>query len=45
MSQRSLAIDVTRISDGLRETRADSVAVEEPLEIRLGFSTPDGRET
>ena len=45
MSQRSLAIDVARISDGLRETRADSVAVEEPLEIRLGFSTPDGRET
>jgi len=45
MSQRSLAIDVARISGGSRKTRADSVAVEEPLEIRLAYSTADGRET
>ncbi len=43
MSQRSLAIDVARFSNGLRKPRADCVAVEEPLEIRLGYSTPDGR--
>ena len=45
MTASSLAIDVARIGDGARAPRADSVAVEEPLEIRLGYTTPDGRAT
>jgi len=45
MAQSSLAIDVARITDGKTSARADRVAVEEPLEIRLGYSTPDGRAT
>ena len=39
----SAAIDIEKRRDGERQPLADSVAVEEPLEIRLGFSTPDGR--
>lgn len=39
----SAAIDIEKHRDGQRQALADSVAVEEPLEIRLGFSTPDGR--
>ncbi len=39
----SAAIDIEKRLDGERQSLADSVAVEEPLEIRLGFSTPDGR--
>ncbi len=39
----SAAIDIEKRRDGERQSLADSVAVEEPLEIRLGFSTPDGR--
>ncbi len=39
----SSAIDIEKRRDGQRHALADSVAVEEPLEIRLGFSTPDGR--
>ena len=38
-----MAIDISRVQGGQRKARADSVAVEEPLEIRLGFSTKDGR--
>ena len=41
----SSAIDlVTRRGDA-RLARSDQVAVEEPLEIRLAYSTPDGRAT
>jgi FdhD protein len=43
MAGSSHAIDINKISAGQSRTCADSVAVEEPLEIRLGYSTPDGR--
>ncbi len=45
MSVSSHAVDISKVSDGVQQTQADSVAVEEPLEIRLGYSTPDGRAT
>ena len=45
MAGSSTAVDVSRVSDGLQQVRADSVAVEEPLEIRLAYSTPEGRAT
>lgn len=43
MPDSSLAVDISRVRGEQRVARADSVAIEEPLEIRLGFSTPDGR--
>jgi len=43
MNAGSFAIDINKIRNGQRSPQADCVAVEEPLEIRLGFSTPDGR--
>ena len=43
MAESSLAIDISKVRDGERRELADAVAVEEPLEIRLGYSTPDGR--
>ncbi len=43
MNDASFAIDINKIRNGQRSPAADSVAIEEPLEIRLGFSTPDGR--
>jgi len=43
MAGRSHAVDISTVSNGLQQSCADSVAVEEPLEIRLGYSTPDGR--
>jgi len=45
MAGSSHAVDISKISNGLQKVHADSVAVEEPLEIRLAFSTPDGRAT
>ena len=45
MSTGSLAIDINKIRKGQRSPHADSVAVEEPLEIRLGFGAPEGRTT
>ena len=42
MSGSSLAIDISSISGGERETRSDWVAVEEPLEIQLAWPGPDG---
>jgi FdhD protein len=45
MAASSHAVDISRVSNGQRATQSDSVAVEEPLEIRLAFSTPDGRAT
>lgn len=45
MSSSSTAVDISKVRNGVRETLADDVAVEEPLEIRLGYSTPDGRAT
>ncbi len=43
MSARSLEINVSKVSGAAEQSLADLVAVEEPLEIRLGYSTPDGR--
>jgi FdhD protein len=45
MSGRSLAVDVHRFTEGAESARPDRVAIEEPLEIRIAFSTPDGRAT
>jgi FdhD protein len=43
MSASSLATTVSKIRGDARRTVDDQVAVEEPLEIRLGFETPAGR--
>jgi FdhD protein len=43
MGSSSLAVDIQRVAAGRRLTEPDRVAVEEPLEIRLGYATPDGR--
>jgi FdhD protein len=45
MAGSSLAVDISKVSNGLHKAQADRVAVEEPLEIRLAYSTPDGRAT
>jgi len=45
MSSSSFAVDISKVRAGVPEALSDSVAVEEPLEIRLGYSTPDGRAT
>ena len=45
MNVRSQAITVAKIRGNLRETSNDRVAVEEPLEIRLGFRQGDQRIT
>ena len=43
MNAGIFAIDINKFRNGQRSLQADCVAVEEPLEIRLGFSTADGR--
>ncbi len=43
MTASSHAIKISKISGDSATSFADQVAVEEPLEIRLGFSTPAGR--
>lgn len=45
MSDRSRAVEVERNRADLRETTSDRVAVEEPLEIRLGFDVNGERDT
>jgi FdhD protein len=45
MTRGSFAVDVSKIVGGRQRDLADCVAVEEPLEIRLGFATPDGPAT
>jgi FdhD protein len=45
MAGSSHAVDINKVSARQSQVCADVVAVEEPLEIRLGFSTPDGRAT
>lgn len=45
MAAPSHAVNISKVSNGQRAAQSDSVAVEEPLEIRLAFSTPDGRAT
>ena len=43
MTASSLAITINKIGNDSAKSVADHVAVEEPLEIRLGYSTPEGR--
>jgi len=43
MSGSSIAVDISKFRDGIKRSQDDNVAVEEPLEIRLGYTTADGR--
>ena len=43
MTSNSQPITINEIRGASQESRADCVAVEEPLEIRLGYETPAGR--
>jgi FdhD protein len=43
MTASSLAINVNKIKGDSAQSVDDRVAVEEPLEIRLGYETPQGR--
>ena len=43
MATSSHAVNISKVSDSLQQALTDHVAIEEPLEIRLGFSTPEGR--
>ncbi len=45
MQKASKQIFVTRVTDDEGHCQADSLAVEEPLEIRLEFGKPGGRRT
>ena len=45
MTGRSQAIDVARMRAHLRESVDDRVAIEEPLEIRLGYDIDGARHT
>ncbi|MDJ0906183.1 MAG: formate dehydrogenase accessory sulfurtransferase FdhD [Woeseiaceae bacterium] len=45
MTGSSYAVDISKVVGGQRAEQHDEVAVEEPLEIRLAYSTPDGRAT
>ena len=45
MAEGSIAVDINKIGSGESRMQEDSVAVEEPLEIRIAHSTPDGRAT
>lgn len=45
MAGSSYPVDISTVADGRRSERHDEVAVEEPLEIRVAFSTPEGRAT
>lgn len=45
MAQSSHAVEISKFTNGTQGMHVDSVAVEEPLEIRLGWSTADGRAT
>lgn len=45
MAERSIAVDISKTSDGLQQVETDDVAIEEPLEIRIAHTTPDGRAT
>ena len=43
MRDGTTTIELQRVRDGVRSAAEDVVAVEEPLEIRLGYDTPEGR--
>ena len=42
MASSSYAIEINRVRDSHREPTSDRVATEEPLEIRIGCSLPEG---
>jgi FdhD protein len=42
MTGSSLAIDISKVSGDQRITKADNVAVEEPLEIQLSYPSAEG---
>ncbi len=43
MTRTSIAFRLSKITGDSAKTVDDQLAAEEPLEIRLGYSTPDGR--
>lgn len=43
MSDNSIPVTISQIRGGAQRSRDDRVAVEEPLEIRLGYETADDR--
>ena len=43
MAGSSFAVDINKVQGDAQTAQPDHVAVEEPLEIRLGYSTPEGR--
>ena len=43
MAASSYAVDISKVVDGRLAEQHDEVAVEEPLEMRLAYSTPEGR--
>jgi len=45
MTGSSLAIDISKVSGDQRISKADDVAVEEPLEIQLGYPSAEGAAT
>ena len=45
MAGSSYAVDISKITNGRQASLQDSVAVEEPLEIRVAYGTRDGRAT
>jgi len=45
MSGSSQAVDISKFSEARRAPQTDHVAAEEPLEIRVAYSTPEGRAT
>jgi FdhD protein len=45
MTMRSLSMEIAKVAAGEQRQVADMVAIEEPLEIRLAWSTPKGRAT
>ena len=45
MSGRSQSLHIARFEGDVRKTTEDQIAIEEPLEIRLGFDAGQGRQT
>ena len=45
MIQSAAAVQISKVCGDRQGDAEDAVAVEEPLEIRLGFSTPGGRDS
>jgi FdhD protein len=45
MSGSSQAVEISRASGTRRAPETDRVAAEEPLEVRVAYSTPEGRAT